>query len=156
MERGRRVHETKEHDERFKHATVGFKGSFPLVARTDADVVIPPSDVKLGKDSSILEFVDDIRDERKGVLVLDHERVQLTVILHQMEFTILLLDKEEGRSEGGNRGSNITTSSHIIEESIESGLFHRTKGVNLAVILWDGFRFEINSMIPFAERREFV
>jgi len=76
--------------------------------------------------------------------------------LHRTEFTILLLDKEEGRSKGRDRRLDITTSGHIIEESIESGLFHRTKGVNLAVILRDGLRFEINVMIPFAKWREFV
>jgi len=156
LERGRRVHETKEHDERFKHATVGFEGSFPLVARTDANVVIPPSDVELCEDTSIFEFVDDVGDERERVLVLDRERVQLTVVLHRTEFTILLFDEEEGRSEGGNRRSNITSSGHIIKESIEGGLFHRTKGINLAVILGDSFRFEIDGMIPFAEWRKFM
>ena len=73
-----------------------------------------------------------------------------------MEFTILLLDKEEGRSEGRNQGSNITTSGHIIEESVKSCLFYRTERVDLAVVFRDGFRFEINSVIPFAEWREFV
>jgi len=52
---------------------VGFEGSFPLIARTDTNVVIPPSNVKLGEYMSILEFVNDIRDEREGVLVLDCE-----------------------------------------------------------------------------------
>jgi len=89
-------------------------------------------------------------------LVLDRERVQLTVVLHRTEFTILLLDKEEGRSESGDRGSDMTTSGHIIEEGIESSLFHRTKRINLAVILGNGFRFKIDGMIPFTEWREFV
>ena len=80
----------------------------------------------------------------------------MTIVLHRTEFTILLLDKEEGRSEGRDRGSDITTSSHIVKESIESGLFHRTKGINLAVVLRDGFGFEIDGMIPFVKWREFM
>ena len=80
----------------------------------------------------------------------------MTVVLHRTEFTIFLLNKEERRSEGGNRRSDITTSGHIIKEGIEGGLFHRTEGVNLAVVFGDGARFEINSVIPFAEWREFV
>jgi len=135
---------------------VGFEGSFPLVTRTDANIIIPPLNVKLGEDSGVFEFVDDVRDERERILVLDRERVQLMVVLHWTEFTILLLDKEERRSKRGNQGSDITLSGHIIEESIEGGLFHRTEGINLAVILRDGFMFEIDGMIPFAEWREFV
>ena len=80
----------------------------------------------------------------------------MVIVLYLAEFTILLLDKEEGRSEGGNRRSNITSSGHIIEEGIESGLFHRTEGINLAIILRDGFGFKINGMIPFAEWGKFV
>ena len=80
----------------------------------------------------------------------------MAIVLYQTEFTILLFDKEEGRSKGGDQRSYITTSGHIIKEGIKSGLFHRTKWVNLAVILRDGFWFEIDSMIPFAEWREFV
>jgi len=35
-------------------------------------------------------------------------------------------------------------------------LFHRTKWINLAVVLRDGFGFEIDGMIPFAERGKFM
>jgi len=60
----------------------------------NTNVVIPPSNVKLGEDSGIFEFVDDVGDKRERVLVLDRERVQLTVVLHRTEFTIFLLNKE--------------------------------------------------------------
>ena len=120
------------------------------------NIVIPPVNIKLGEYTSILKFVDDIGDEREEVLVLDHEQVQLTVVLHWMEFTILLLNKEEGRSEGRNRGSNITTSGHIIEEGIESGLFHRTKGINLTIVFRDSLGFKIYSVIPFMKWGKFV
>ena len=50
---------------------IGFEGSFPLIARMYVNIVIPPLNVKLGKDMSIFKFVDDIRDEGEGILVLD-------------------------------------------------------------------------------------
>ena len=64
---------TKEYDKWFKHAMIGFEGSLPFITRTYVDIIIPPLNVKLGKYVSIFEFVDDVGDEREGILVLDHE-----------------------------------------------------------------------------------
>ena len=43
------VCESEEHNHWFKKSFVGDEGSFPLMAICDSDVVITPSDVKLGK-----------------------------------------------------------------------------------------------------------
>jgi len=108
------------------------------------------------EDTGIFEFVDDVGDEREGILVLNRERVQLTVVLHRTELPSFFLTKKKGEAKGEIEGLNITSSGHIIEEGIEGGLFYRTKRVNLAVVFGDGFRFEIDGMIPFAKWREFV
>ena len=49
LERGWRVCESKEHDHWFEEPFMGNKGSLPLMAIFDLDVVITPSDVKLGE-----------------------------------------------------------------------------------------------------------
>jgi len=49
------------------------------------------------------------------------------------------LTKKKGEAKGEIEGRDITTSGHIVEEGVESCLFHRTKRINLAVILRDGF-----------------
>src|SRR5882724_4452632 len=43
------VSETKEHDKRFKQASVCPKGHFPLVSILDSHVVVSPSDVQFGE-----------------------------------------------------------------------------------------------------------
>jgi hypothetical protein len=48
---GRGVGEAKEHNSRFKESLARLEGGFPFVTFFDADVVIPPSYVKLGKES---------------------------------------------------------------------------------------------------------
>ena len=47
------------------------EGHFPLMSVLDADIVAPPSNIKLGEMFCIFEFVNEVRDERKGVGVLD-------------------------------------------------------------------------------------
>ena len=49
LEHCRGVSEFEEHYGWFKECFVGDKGSFPLVAVFDADVVVTPADVKLGE-----------------------------------------------------------------------------------------------------------
>ena len=50
---------------------MGNEHCFPLGLILNADIVISPSDVKLGKVFHILEFVNEVRDERKRVGILD-------------------------------------------------------------------------------------
>ena len=50
---------------------MGDEGHLPLMSVLDADVVVPPLNIKLGEVLHIFEFVNEVRDERKGVGVLD-------------------------------------------------------------------------------------
>ena len=51
-----------------KNITVGLKsfvsdeGRFPLVSISNADVVVSPSDVKLGEDFGIFYLIDEVLD----------------------------------------------------------------------------------------------
>ena len=60
LKRGGGSCHAKEHDCWFVEASVGNEGGLPLVAFLDADVVVSPSYVKLGKDFGVLEFVDEV------------------------------------------------------------------------------------------------
>ena len=72
---GRAVGEAKEHNERLKKTPVGPKGCLPLVPFLDPDVVIPPTNIKLGEVPGPSQTVDDVGDEGKGIAVLDGDLV---------------------------------------------------------------------------------
>ena len=61
----------------------------------DVDIVVSPSDIKLGEVFCILEFIDEVRDERERIGVLDGMLIQVVIILAGTEFSILLFDEEE-------------------------------------------------------------
>ena len=53
----RGVAETKEHNCRFEESLVSDESHFPLVTILDTNVVIPPSNIKLGEVASIFQLV---------------------------------------------------------------------------------------------------
>ena len=101
LEYGGGVVETKEHNGGFEYSFVGNEGCLPLMSILDVDIVIFPLNIKLGEVFCVLEFVDEVRDERKRIAILDSVLIQIVIILARMEFSVLLFDKEEG---GGLRG----------------------------------------------------
>ena len=101
------VAKAKEHDRRFKESFVGDKGRLPLVTIFDADVVIPPSNVELGEVASVFQLVYEVGDEGKGVGVTGSVFIEVPVILARTKFSVLLLDKEEGRRLGGVGRANL-------------------------------------------------
>ena len=92
------------------------ESGLPLVAVFDADVVVPPVDVKLGKQFGVFEFVDKVRDEREWVGVAGGMFVQVSVILTGTETTILLFDKEKWGCLGGIGRTNLSTVEVFLEE----------------------------------------
>jgi len=65
LECGGRVGESKEHNQGFEEALTGLEGSFPFVAFLDLDIVIPLTDVELGKPPFANELVNEFLDEWK-------------------------------------------------------------------------------------------
>ena len=76
--------------------------------------------------NSILKFVDEVRDQGKGVCILNGVAVEILVVLIGSEASILFLDKEEGRCLGDFNGQifpdrrfsamNLSTASHSFME----------------------------------------
>jgi len=50
--------------------------------------------IKLSKILDILEFYDKLRDLQEWILILDHDCVEVSVILYQMEKAIIFLMKK--------------------------------------------------------------
>ena len=96
LERGRGVGESKEHHRGFEEPSVGDEGGLPLVSVLDPYVIVPPSDVELGKDLSISQFVYEVGDERKGIGVANGVFVDVAIVLTRAESSVFLFDEEEG------------------------------------------------------------
>ncbi len=132
MEGGWAVSKTKEHNERFEEASVHSKCSLPLVNFLDVNIVEPPSDVEFGEVLHFSEFHNELWDEWEWVLVLHGHGIQGMVVLYQMEFAILFLNKEDRRGHRGLQGAYLTRFKVFLEEGVELGLFRNGEQVDLA------------------------
>src|SRR6266481_9415217 len=97
MEGSRAVGETEVHDQGFEKSMVCSEGHFPLITLFDAHIVISPTYIQL---CEVLGFgfrniVDNIGDEGEWVGVLHRHGIELPVVLHELELTVLLIDKED-------------------------------------------------------------
>ena len=116
LECGRGVGKSEEHYCWFEEAFMCDESGLPLVTVLDADVVVPPADVKLSKQPGVFEFVDEVGDEGKWIGVAGGMFVQVLVILTGAEAAVLLLNKEERRCLGGVRKANLSTVEVFLEE----------------------------------------
>jgi hypothetical protein len=71
------VSELKEHHHagEFEQFQIGSKYSFSLFIFPNTDIIVFPLDVKLCEILCTLEFVHQLRDERKGILVFYGNRI---------------------------------------------------------------------------------
>ena len=58
---------------------------------------LTPSDIEFSEVPSPLQFVDEFGDEGQWVFILHGDCIQGSVVLHESEGTIFLLDKEYWR-----------------------------------------------------------
>jgi len=91
------VGETKVHDQGFKKSMVRSEGCFPLITLSDTHIVISPIYIQLHE---VLGFgfqnlVDNIGDEGEWVGVLHHHCIEFSVVLHEPEFTVLLVNEKD-------------------------------------------------------------
>jgi hypothetical protein len=69
--------------------------SLPLIALSDADIIVSPSYVELGEVSHALESMDEIINEGEGVLIFSCDGIECSIVLDEAELTILLLDTKD-------------------------------------------------------------
>ncbi len=133
LERGRGVCEPKEHDGGFEEASVCVEGSLFFIPFSDSDIVVSPTDIELREVFGAVKFVDKFRDEGERVSVLDCHLVQFAIVLDWAQSAILFLSKEERRSKGRLRGTNMSGLQVFIEELVELFLFVSVQGVDFTV-----------------------
>ena len=95
LESGRGIGETKEHHSGLEESFMSNEGSFPLMSIFDLDIVVSPSDIELGEDFCPLEFINEVRNERKRVCITDSVFIDVAIVLTGSEATVLLFDDEE-------------------------------------------------------------
>jgi len=88
----------KEHYQRLKKSTVCMKYSLPFISGLDSDIVKTPANIQFGKVLCFLKLSNKLRDQEKWVLVLDSHCIEVPIILHQLERTVLFLDKKHQHS----------------------------------------------------------
>ena len=64
LEGGGGVAKAEEHYGGFVEPEGGGESHLPSVFGVDEDIIVPPSDIKLGEDFAVLEFIYDLRYER--------------------------------------------------------------------------------------------
>jgi hypothetical protein len=89
------VGEAKVHDQWFEETSICSEGGLPLIALSDADIIVSPSHVELGEVSHALESIDEIVDEGEGVLIFSRDGIECSIVLNEAELTILLLYEED-------------------------------------------------------------
>ena len=77
----RGIAESKEHYSGFKEAERGDERCFPLVFLPDANVVITPSNIKLGEQSRVLHIINQLRDEGERIPIANSVGVEISIIL---------------------------------------------------------------------------
>ena len=76
---------------------MGNEGCLPLVSILDANIVIPPLNIKFGNDLGIFDLVDEVLDKGERVGVFDGVTVDILVVLAGLEGvrSVFLVDKEK-------------------------------------------------------------
>ena len=72
----------------------------------DSDIVVSPSNVKLGEDFCSLEFIDKVRNEGERVCITDGMFIDIVIVLTGSEAAIFLFGKEERGHLWRVRGAN--------------------------------------------------
>src|SRR5258708_6889979 len=122
------VAQSEEHDSWFKQASVSPECGLPFIALLDLHIVEPPAEVKYSEELATTEAGQDIRDEGEGVGVLDHDLIQLPIVLYKAKQTILLLDEEHRGSHRGLGWTDAAICKVLLEEVVKLLLFCRGQG----------------------------
>ena len=100
----RGIAEPKEHYSGFKEAEGSDECCFPLVFLPDANVVITPANVKLGKQCRVLHIIDQLRDEGERISVANSMGIEISIVLAWLQGSVLFGHEEKWRGLWGFRG----------------------------------------------------
>src|SRR6266404_9259777 len=114
---------------------------------TDTNVVVSPTNVKLGEVAGIMQLVNEVRDERERSGILDSDIIKTVIVLYRAEFAILLVNKEEGTGHGQLGRVDITTTKVVRNIIFQGSGFTRSEAIDRTFPKC-GARDKINDMIP--------
>jgi hypothetical protein len=155
LEGGRTIGEAKVHDQWFKEATIGAKCGLPLITLLNSDIIVPPTDVELGKVLRAFESVNEVIDEREWVSILPCDHVKCPIVLVKVKFTILLLDEQDQGTQRGFGWPNAAGGQGLLQERVQLHLFGQHHWVDFPKSRrW--FVFQFDHMIPLPTFRESV
>jgi len=66
-----------------------------FISLANVDVVVPPLNVEFGIYMRIAEVSYKVGDQQEGVLVVYSDGVDLSVVLHQSQFSVLFANEEK-------------------------------------------------------------
>ena len=81
---------------------------FPFITRTNADVVIAPLYVELGKPVTPAKSIYYVISERQRGSIRDSDSIQVSIILNQSQSSVFFLYEEHRRSQGRLGRFNVT------------------------------------------------
>ena len=69
-----------------------------MVTISDANIVVPPSNVELGEDPGVFYLVNEVLNKGKGVSIFDGVVIDISIVLAGLEGIrgILFIHKEKG------------------------------------------------------------
>ncbi|KAG5353135.1 hypothetical protein C0989_009979 [Termitomyces sp. Mn162] len=119
LEGGWAVGESEEHNKRFKQSPVGLEGSLLFIFLLDMHIVVAPPDVQFSEVLHAPEVIDELRDEREGVVVLHHHGIENPIVLDQLKQAIFLLDEEDRRSHQRLERAYATRVQILLQEGVK-------------------------------------
>jgi hypothetical protein len=122
--------------------------SIPFISLFYSHIIVPPANVEFGEKGAGVYFVDQLRDERERVAVLDGPLIDASVILNWVKLSIFLLDKEERRCVGAFGQSNVALLEVLLHKFLQLFLFELSEGVNFSGYGAWGVGLEFDGMIP--------
>ena len=133
LEGGGGVAEPKECDGGLKQPSICLEHCLPLVSLLHSHTVVPPPNVQLGEAPGVLDPVDELLDEGKGIADLDSVFIELLVVLHRSQGSIPFESEKEWRRHWRVGVTNSARLEVLLDETVEGLLFIRGEGVDLAV-----------------------
>ena len=95
----RSVSQAERENSKLKMSKMRAKNYLVNVSRSDADLIVPRTEIDFGKDLGTLKLVHKVIDVRKRVPILDGIFVKCTVIDAEVESSFLLVDEENWSTE---------------------------------------------------------
>ena len=131
LEDSQTISHFKKHHQEFKQTIVYIEDSLLLIFRLDVYVVETPVDVQFSKIFGSTELQHKFGDKGQRIPILYCYRVEGSVVLYQLERTILFFDEEH---QGGHRQFGQVYPSGIqifLQKNIQFLLLNRGKRVDL-------------------------